>query len=378
MFGRMLLLVGGLLPLAGCPASAPSDGGPSPGNPCDLPGTICTVAGTGQSLFNGDMKGALQTALYYPLDVDFDPLGRPLIVDWNNLRIRRINDDGTVETVAGQDYEAAPTDGARAIDTPLHHPSDLEQDARGVYYLAGNHVPLVYIIDATERVYVVAGNGDYGNDGDGGPALHARLDVPYGVFPTGDGGFYFTDEAQHVVRYVDPAGIIHTVAGSGTRGYSGDGGPGSAAQLANPTRLRRDAAGGLFICDTGNHCIRRLDRSGVITTVVGTGRVGYDGDGGPAALARLNSPYDLAFAPSGDLYVADTGNNVIRRIGRDGIIRTVVGTGAPGFAGDGDRAEACQLNRPSGIKFGADGALWISDTYNHRVRKIAGFLATQP
>lgn len=357
--------------LAGCPAPDVGDGA----DVCDQPGTICTVAGTGQSLFDGDGKDALQTSLYHPLDVVFDEAGRPLILDWNNFRVRRINDDGSVETIIGQDFEASPIDGALAIDTALHHASDIERDQQGRYILAGYHVPLVFVIDRDSRVHVVAGNGEFGYTGDNGPALQASLDAPFGVFPTADGGFYLADQAQHVARYVDAAGIIRTVAGDGARGYAGDGGPAVLARLANPTRLRVGPDGALYICDTGNHCIRRVAPEGVISTFAGSGRLGYSGDGGPAAAARLNTPYDIAFAPNGDLYVADTGNSVIRRVDSAGIITTVVGSGTAGFSGDGAGAGGCQLNRASGVTFGPDGAMWISDTYNNRVRRVAEFLA---
>jgi hypothetical protein len=342
-------------------------------DPCAAAGNICTVAGTGQSLFDGDGKQALQTAFYYPLDVAFDAQNRPLILDWNNLRVRRLNEDGTITTIIGQSFEASPMNGALAIDTALHHASDIEKDAAGRFILAGYHTPLVFVIDAESRVYIVAGSDEIGYAGDGGPATEAQLTAPFGVAPAPDGGFYVSDEAQHVVRYVDPAGIIHTVAGNGTRGYAGDGGPGTQAQLSNPTRLRLATDGRLLICDTGNHCIRQLDPDGTITTLAGTGRLGYDGDGGPAAQARLDSPYDLAFSPAGELHIADSGNNVIRKLDGAGIITTVIGIGTSGYTGDAGPASACQMNRPSGITFGPDGALWISDTYNNCVRRVADY-----
>ena len=140
-----------------------------------------------------------------------------------------------------------------------------------------------------------------------------------------------------------------------------------------PTRLRLDSNGHLFICDTRNHAIRRLDRDGNITTYAGTGDLGYSGDGGPAKLAELNAPYDLIFSPNGDLYVADTGNSVIRRIDGSGMISTVVGVGSAGFSGDQGPADACELDRASGVTFAPDGSMWISDTFNNRVRRVAGF-----
>lgn len=345
-------------------------------DPCDEQGTICTIAGTGLSQFDGDGKPALETSFYYPLDIDFDAQGRVLILDWNNLRLRRLNSDGTIETVMGNDTEAFPVDGALAKDTSLHHPSDVEKDAAGRMFVAGNHVPVVFRVDSDQRVFTVAGSDDFGNDGDGGPARSAKLSEPYGVKPDASGGFYISDATANVVRYVDAGAIIHTVAGNGERGYGGDGGPATQAQLDGPTRLQTDVDGDLYFCDTDNHVVRRL-RDGVITTVAGTGQPGYSGDGGPAEQAQLNAPYDLRFSPAGDLYVADTGNNVIRRVDANGVVTTVVGSGAQGFDGDGGEARAARLNRPSGINFSADGSLWIADTFNQRVRRVARFLSDQ-
>jgi hypothetical protein len=363
-----------LLATAGCPSASPM----VPPDPCDLPGTICTVAGTGLSLFDGDGRDALQTSFYYPLDVEFDRDGRPLILDFNNLRVRRLNEDGTIDTAMGLDYEDAPIDGALATETPLHHASDISMDSTGRLYVAGDHVPVVFLVGTDDRVHIVAGNGEFGYDGDGGPALEARMAAPFGVLPDDHGGFYISDQSMHVVRFVDPDGIIHTVAGDGTRGYSGDGGPAPQGQLNAPTRMALDAAGRLYICDTNNNAIRRIDRDGTIETFAGTGDLGYSGDGAPAASAELNTPYDIRFGSDGVLYVADTGNNVLRGIDAEGVIETVAGTGQPGFAGDGRSVEACQLNRPSGINFFTDGSLWIADTYNQRVRRVAGFLSLEP
>jgi sugar lactone lactonase YvrE len=275
----------------------------------------------------------------------------------------------------GLDYEDFPTPGALASETPLHHASDIEMDPQGRLFVAGNHAPLVFRVGTDNRVQIVAGNENFSYSGDGGPATEAETVAPFGVLPLPDGSFYFSDLEAHVVRYVDPQGIIHTVAGTGERGDGGDGGPGTEARLNSPTRLRLDGQGRLYICDTDNHAIRRLDADGLITTVVGTGTLGYSGDGGPANLAMIHTPYDVRFAPSGDLYFADTGNNVIRKVDADGILTTVVGTGVPGFAGDEGDARTCQLDRPSGVIFDGDGNLWISDTFNQRVRRVTGILA---
>jgi sugar lactone lactonase YvrE len=274
----------------------------------------------------------------------------------------------------GQDFEAPPVNGALAVDTPLHHASDMKFGVDGNLYIAGDHVPLVFRVGTDDRVLILAGSGDSGYDGDGGPALEAKLTSPYGVLPTNGGAFYFTDIDAQVVRYVDTQGLIHTVAGTGVPGYFGDGGPGTAAQISGPARLQADADGNLFFCETRNHVVRRLDRTGTISTFAGTGERGYSGDNGPATAAQFNSPYDLRFAPNGDLYIADSGNSVIRRIDHNGIVTTVAGTSTAGFAGDGGQALGCRMNRPSGLAFDTDGSMWIADTFNQRVRRIAAFL----
>ena len=355
------------------PPTATSRPPPTLAAVCDQAGTVCTVAGTGFSRFDGDGP-ALGRSFYFPIDITFDRQGRPLVMDWNNLRLRRINPDGHLETVMGLDYEDFPTDGALARDTPLHHASDVEFDAQGNLFVAGDHVPVVFRVGTNDRVFTVAGTSEYGYAGDGGPALAAELSTPFGVLPDGAGGLYIADVDAHVIRYVRPDGIIETFAGSGVRGYAGDGGPATAAELAGPARMELDAEGNLYFCETKSHVVRKVDTSGVIHTVAGTGARGYSGDGGPATAAELDTPYDIRFAPNGDLYVADTGNHAIRRIDASGTIETVVGNGVGGFAGDGGDLQSCVLNRPSAIEFGPDGSLWICDTLNHRVRRVAGFL----
>lgn len=375
--------------LNGCPATptpSPSQSLPTPpltATPtatqlsCEVDGVICTVAGTGNAQYDGDGRAALDTSLYFPIDLIFDRDGRPLIMDWNNLLLRRINSDGTIESIMGIPFtETFPVDGALAKDTSLHHASDIEFDSDGRLYLAGDHVPVVFRVNTNDRVFTIAGTQVFGNDGDGGPALEATMSTPFGVLPDTVGGFYISDVDAHVVRYVNADGIINTVAGTGERGYSGDNGPGTAAQIAGPSRLKIGPDGNVYFCERSNHVIRRLHPNGTIDTFAGTGARGYSGDHGPAAQAQFDTPYDVRFAPSGDVYVADTGNNVIRRIDTNGVVTTVVGDGTPTFAGDGGPAADSSLRRPSAVIFDAEGSMWIADTSNQRVRRVWRFLHT--
>lgn len=367
-----LLGVGGLAAIGGCVVPA------IPGtteDPCNQPGVICTVAGTGRSAFDGDGKTPLETSLYFPLDVVFDETGHALILDWNNIRIRRINEVGRIETIMGTDFEGLPMNGSPAKETPLHHASDIEFDRQMRLFVAGDHVPVIFRVDTDHRVFIVAGSDGFGYEGDGGPAVDALVSTPFGVLPDNRGGFYFSDLDAHVVRYVDPDGIVDTVAGNGIRGYGGDGGPATQAQLSGPSRMRLLTDGSLLICDTENNVIRRLAAEGNITTFAGTGASGYGGDGGPAVAATFTRPYDVNLGPDGAVYVADTGNNVIRRIDDAGVVTTIVGTGVAGFGGDLGSAKVCQLDGPSSVTFDADGALWISDTFNQRVRRVVEALS---
>ena len=340
---------------------------------CDEPGVICTIAGTGRAVYDGDGRVGTETSFYYPWSIAFDSQGQPLILDANNLRLRRLGFGNLVSTVMGTGVEDFPQEGALASQTPLHHASDIKVDARGGWFLAGYHVPVVFRVSETGRVHVVAGTQEVGNDGDGGPATRARLTAPFGVWPDEHGGLYIADLDAHVIRYVDSNGQITTVAGTGTPGYSGDGGPATQARLNGPARLAQDGFGNLYFVETKNHVLRRVRSDGMIETVAGTGQRGYSGDGGPSRQARFDSPYDLVLAPTGDILVVDTGNSAIRRVGRNGIVTTLVGTGQPGFAGDFGDARASQLYRPVGAALDAEGALWIADTFNNRVRRVARF-----
>jgi hypothetical protein len=360
------------------PASTPTPTSlPTLSPACSVPGNICTIAGTGAAQFNGDGLAGRATSLYYPLDVLFDAGGRLLILDWNNLRLRRLGADDRITTIMGNDLEQFPVDGALAKDTSLHHSSDVELDSGGRLYVAGDHVPVVFRVGTNDRVFTIAGTSEYGNDGDGGPALSAKLSTPFGVLPDADGGFYIADVDAHVVRHVDAGGMISTVAGTGQLGYSGDNGPGDQARLAGPSRMALDDAGNLYICETKNHVVRKLAPNGTITTAFGTGERGYEGDGGPATEAQLDSPYDVTIGPEGDMYIADTGNNVIRRVDRSGTISTVVGIGIAGFGGDGGNGRNALLDRPSAVVFDGDGSMFVADTSNHRVRRVWRFLEVQ-
>jgi hypothetical protein len=228
--------------------------------------------------------------------------------------------------------------------------------------------------DLRSWMFTLAGGGTGGGSGDlgdGGPAGQASLLTPLGVDVDEDGTIYVADADHNRIRRVGHDGVITTVAGDGTAGGGGDGRPATEAQLSRPAEATLGPDGSLFIADTENHRVRRVAPDGTITTVAGNGVEGDSGDGGPATDARLTSPTGVTVGDDGTVYVVDAGANRVRRIAPDGTITTVAGTGAEGFAGDGGPATDAQLNGPAGVSVGEDGSVYIADTFNHRIRRVA-------
>jgi len=225
---------------------------------------------------------------------------------------------------------------------------------------------------STDIIVTYAGKWSPGDMGDGGPALQAKLNLPTGVAEDAAGSLYIADTGNNRVRVVGHTTPITAYAGTGIAGYSGDGGPATAAQLNQPTALAVDNAGNLYIADTVNNVVRKVSPAGIITTFAGTGQAGYNGDNGQAAAATLNAPGGLAVDSSGNVYIADTGNNVVRKVSPSGIITTFAGTGVPGFSGNGRQATKAQLQGPTGLAVTSRGDLLISDTLNSQVRVVSG------
>lgn len=221
-------------------------------------------------------------------------------------------------------------------------------------------------------ISTVAGTGEQGFSGDGGPAMKAQIDNPYGVVRGPDGALWFCEYTGQRIRRIAVDGTISTFAGNGNKGYSGDGGPALEATFNLPHELRFDAAGNLFVTDMANHVIRRIDvQTGVISTIAGNHQRGYSGDGGAATAASLNSPHSLQFGPDGSLYICDIGNHVIRRINMDtGIISTFAGTGKPGPSPDGVSIAGTPLNGPRSLDFDRQGNLWLATREGNQVFKF--------
>ena len=347
--------------------SSTSQVGPGPGSV--QPGAIATVAGIGNPP-PGDGGPATAAQLGSPIGVAVDRWGNVYIADEESHRVRKVVPTGVITTVAGMDRSGSGGDGGPAADAQLNRPSGVAVDTAGNLFIADTWNDRVRKVDPFGVITTVAGTGRSGSGGDGGPATDAQLDNPSGVAVDAAGNLFIADTWNDRVRKVDPFGVITTVAGTGRSGFGGDGGPATDAQLDNPSGVAVDAAGNLFIADRRNHRVRRVDRSGVITTVAGTGRFGSGGDSGPATSAPLAYPSGVAVDGAGNLLIAESPNDRVRRVDRSGVITTVAGTGRSGSGGDGGPAASAQLNEPHGVAVDGLGNLYIADRDNHRVRKV--------
>ena len=207
---------------------------------------------------------------------------------------------------------------------------------------------LANITGSAQKIRTIAGTGSIGYSGDGGQAVHAMIGGSWGIALDGNGDLFFADDDNNVIRKIAPSGVITTIAGTATPGYSGDGGPATAARLNYPSGIATDGHGNLYIADNGNYVIRKIDATGTITTVAGNGTWGYSGDGGPAVSARLNGCVAMAFDRAGNMYIAD-GNTRIRKVNTTGTISTVAGGSMWGYSGDGGAAVGAALAGPCGI-----------------------------
>lgn len=257
-------------------------------------------------------------------------------------------------------------DGEQGVNTSLCTPYGLTLDPSGNLYIADFYHGSVRKLSPTGIITTVAGNDTCCYSGDGGPAISASIYSPFGIALDGTGNMFIADYYNARIRKVSAAGIITTVAGTGNTGYSGDGGLATNAQIAGPSGVAIDAFGNLYIADTGNDRIRKVSTAGIITTIAGGGSV--FGEGGPATSAQLSSPISVGLDATGSVYIADSGNNRIRKVLPNGIINTIAENGNGGYAGDGGPALAAQLRYPAGLILDQAGDMYVADTGNNAVR----------
>ena len=336
----------------------------------DGPTGIVTTALGGTSVHDGE--GAMRAFLCGPWGLSLGPDGHIYVADQWNQRIRAIDPEtGVIRTVAGNGARAYGGDGGPATGAHLGNPSDVSVNAAGHIVIADGRHGHVRRVDEAGIIHNVAGAAFQWDKGDKGPAICANLINPISVVHDADDNIYIGDAGAARIRRIDAeTSIIDTVAGMGLHGYSGDGGPATKAQIGSPTSIAFDPEGNLYFSDVMAHAIRRVDLTGTITTVVGTGDPGFSPDRTPARAARLDSPQGVAIASNGAVYISDTGNNCVRRIGSDGLLQTVAGAAEAGYFGDDGAAVGAGLNSPRGLCFYGDDVLLIADHFNHRIRAV--------
>jgi sugar lactone lactonase YvrE len=347
-------------------------------------GIITTAAGDGSAGYSGDGGPATEASLDHPAEVAIDGTGNFYVPDQYNFVIRLVNSSGTISTIAGDTFSSYGGDGGSATGAQTHEPmGSVAIDPSGNLIISdsGNHA-VRRVAASTGIITTIAGTGLAGFSGDGSTATNAQLDDPQGIALDAAGNIYIADAGNNVVRRIEAStGIITTFAGSQGCAYNGDGGPATSAQLCFPGGIAFDAAGDLYIADTYSMVVRRVDAStGIITTVAGNGTQGYSGDGGPATSAELSIPNSIAVDGAGNLYIADSYNMVIRKVfASTGEILTVAGDHTLGYSGDGGPATSASLNYPFGVGVDSAGDLYIADSYNSVVRFVdaaSGQIAT--
>ena len=338
---------------------------------------ISTIAGNGSiSIVNG--VPATSSGMY-PTGVAVDSMGNIYIADQNLAVIQEVTAaTRIITTVAGNGTSGCTGDGGPATSAQLYQPLQVAVDGAGNIYIADDFCHSIRkVTKSTGVITTVAGTGTYGCSGDGGPATSAQIDGD-GVAVDGSGNIYVVGYGCEVVRKVDAStGIISTVAGNGAYGSSGDGGPATSASLGGAIAVAIDGKGNLYIATYADNRVRKVTAAtGIITTVAGNGTAGFSGDGGPATSAELHEPEGIAVDPVGDILIADNLNNRIRLVtASTGVISTLAGNGTAGFSGDGGPATSAELNSPAGVALDLSGNVYIADQFNDRIRVVGGAAA---
>ena len=336
---------------------------------------IETIAGNGTTGYSGDGGQATDAELNTPNYVKFDQFGNMYVSDQLNNVVRKINRSGIITTVVGNGYGAGilgmggySGDGGPATDAELFQTGDIVFDAIGNMYVSDNGNQVIREINTSGIITTIAGGGISGL-GDGGAATAAQLNDPFGLVFDNIGNLYFSDRSNHRVRKINTLGIIATIAGNGIAGNTGDGFPATDAQISAPSWLAISPSGELYIPDWESHCIRKINSAGIITTVAGNGTSTISGDGGPATAAGLSACDAITFDNFGNYFISNVTHCLIRKVDASGIITTVIGDDTCGYSGDGGLATNARISSYNVCSAtDADGNLYFADGYNNRVR----------
>ena len=338
----------------------------------DQNGIVSTVAGNGHAKFSGDGGLAKNASLNFPAGLAFDPAGNLYVADRNNHRIRKIDTNGIITTIAGNGIPDYSSDGIKATESSLNFPSDVAIDKSGQIYISDRSNNRIRKVDTNGIITTYAGMGVASYGGDFGPADEAFLKFPFGLSFDNKGNLFVADRGNNRVRKIDPEGTIYTVAGTGLFAIRGDYGPAKQADLAFPTDVTADNKGNIYITDRNNNRIRKVDPDGIITTFMGTGLTHYNGDQGVASQSNLHLPFSLTVTPDQkSLLVVDRSHFRIRKVDfLSGRVKTIAGNGKSLMKGDGGPALGATLEGPSGITINENKEIIFADQMHNRLRKI--------
>ena len=334
---------------------------------------ITTIAGCDDTAL-GDGGPALNAYLEGPLAIAFDEAGNLYVTDGFHDRIRKINTAGIITTIAGTGTSGYNGDGIPAISAQVSRPTGIICDVKGNLYFCDNYNNRVRKIDTAGIITTIAGNGSIVYNGDNILADTAAVYSPHWVAKDAQGNLYVSEWGNHRVRKIDTSGIITTLAGTGISGYTGDGGPAANAMVNSPYGIAIDDTGNIYFADYQENVVRKIDTSGTITTFAGNSSVFTVGDNGPATSAGLNHPIGVMVDRADNVYITEGSHERIRKV-KAGIITTIAGNGMEGFSGDGGPATAAELNAPAGIAMDTSGVIFFTDFSNDRIRRL-GWPAT--
>ena len=335
-------------------------------------GTITTIAGNGIAGFSGDGGPALESSLNFPAGLVFDKENL-YVADRNNHRIRKIDSKGIISTVAGTGIPECCNDNGLAVEAHLHFPSDIDVDTEGNLYISDRSNNRIRKVNSDGIITTIAGLGKPGYGGDFGPADKALLKYPFGISLDNKGNFYIADRGNNRVRKIDQRGIITTIAGDGTHSFGGDYGPANQSSLAFPTDVTVDSLGTVYIADRNNNRVRKIDRLGVITTLMGSSQTEFNGDNEISAETTLHLPFALALNGEDRLLVVDRNHFRVREVRlQSNQVETVAGNGTFLFRGDGGPGGGATLEAPSGIAVDSKGNVLFADRLHQRIRRVGG------
>jgi sugar lactone lactonase YvrE len=335
------------------------------------PGTIVTVAGTSRLYRVASSSAATDAPFSYFLgSVAVSPRGYAVIADAGSHRVWKLTSTGFLVPLAGTGKQGFSGEDAPARQALLNHPYSVAIGADGCAFVADSDNHRIRKIDRKGRITTFAGTGTPGFSGDGGPAAQAALNFPLGLATDTVGNLFVADTRNRRIRRIDRRGIITTIAGNGQSGYPKEGALALQSPLDRPEAIAIDPEDHFYLADGPHNCIRKVNDTGHLITIAGTGDAGYSGDGKLAVDAQFRGPKGLAFDSHGNLFVADTYNHAVRKITPSGYIQTIAGTGREGFAGDGGPAGEAQLDYPTSLAVDAAGNLFIADMRNRRIREV--------